>query len=82
MARIISRRYIGAMDVKAIRRKTGLTAPEFAATYRLPRRTVETWESSRRTGASFTGTTETLLRMIEADPSGTAAIIAKAFEAD
>ena len=33
------------MDIKTIRRATGLTQAAFAARYGIPRRTVENWEA-------------------------------------
>jgi len=65
------------MDVQAIRRATGLSQDDFARAYRLNVGTLRQWElvPPRR---SPSGAAATLLRMIEADPEGTAAIIAKA----
>ena len=65
---------IATVDVRAVRAATKLAQGEFARTYRFPVGTVRDWEQRRRqpdTGSA------TLLRMIQIDPKGVEAIIAK-----
>lgn len=38
-----------AEQIKAIRKRTGMTQAEFAAEFEMPRRTIENWESGSRT---------------------------------
>ncbi|MFC0683422.1 helix-turn-helix domain-containing protein [Novosphingobium clariflavum] len=54
-----------AAKVKAIRAKTQLSQPAFAARYHLSVRTVQNWES----GKSIDGVGQTLLKLIDRDPS-------------
>jgi putative transcriptional regulator len=55
------------IDVRAIRRATGMTQAEFAAAYKFSVRTVQQWER----GAKKPGDpARTLLRAIKADPEG------------
>jgi putative transcriptional regulator len=55
------------VDVRAIRRATGLTQAEFAAAYRFSVRTVQEWERGAKRPS---GPARTLLRAIKADPEG------------
>ena len=55
------------IDVRAIRRATGMTQAEFAATYEFSIRTVQEWE---RGAKKPSGPARTLLRAIKADPEG------------
>lgn len=54
-----------SVDVKAIRKAQGLSQAAFAATYGLPKATIEDWEQNRRlpdTGSRI------LLKVIEREP--------------
>lgn len=55
------------IDVRAIRRATGMTQAAFAATYDFSVRTVQEWE---RGAKKPSGPARTLLRAIKADPEG------------
>lgn len=55
------------IDVRAIRRATGLTQVEFAAVYSFSVRTVQEWE---RGAKKPSGPARTLLRAIKGDPEG------------
>jgi putative transcriptional regulator len=55
------------VDVRAIRRVTGMTQAEFAAAYRFSVRTVQEWEPGAKRPS---GPAHTLLRAINADPEG------------
>ena len=54
-----------AIDVKAIRTRSGLSQAEFAALYGVSKRTVQEWEQSRRRPE---GAARTLLKLIERRP--------------
>lgn len=60
-------------DTAAIRRALGLSQAEFAVCYGLERDAVRNWEIGRRRP---TGGALVLLRLIERDPAGLAALIA------
>ena len=55
------------IDVREIRRATGMTQAEFAAAYAFSIRTVQEWE---RGAKKPSGPSRTLLRAIKADPEG------------
>lgn len=55
------------IDVRAIRRATGMTQAEFATAYEFSIRTVQEWE---RGAKKPSGPARTLLRAIKADPEG------------
>ncbi|MGE0421874.1 MAG: helix-turn-helix domain-containing protein [Reyranellaceae bacterium] len=55
------------IDVRAIRRATGLSQAQFAAAYEFSLRTVQEWE---RGAKKPSGPARTLLRAIKADPEG------------
>jgi putative transcriptional regulator len=55
------------IDVRAIRRATGMTQSEFAAAYHFSVRTVQEWERGAKRPS---GPARTLLRAIKADPEG------------
>ena len=55
------------IDVRVIRRSTGMTQAEFAAAYRFSVRTVQEWERGAKRPS---GPARTLLRAIKADPEG------------
>ncbi len=55
------------IDVRAIRRATGLSQAQFAAAYDFGLRTVQEWE---RGAKKPSGPARTLLRAIKADPEG------------
>lgn len=52
-------------EVKAIRKKTGLSQNSFAILIGVSKRTLENWEQGRR---HPTGPAKALLRILEADP--------------
>lgn len=56
-----------AIDVRAIRRVTGMSQSQFATTYDFSLRTVQEWE---RGAKKPSGPARTLLRAIKADPEG------------
>lgn len=58
-------RIVRGPDVKAIRKKTGLSQAKFAYTYGLDKRAVEQWEQARRAPDRAA---VTLYRMIDRDP--------------
>ncbi len=55
------------IDLRAIRRTTGMTQAEFAAAYDFSIRTVQEWERGAKRPS---GPARTLLRAIKADPEG------------
>jgi putative transcriptional regulator len=55
------------VDVRAIRRATGMSQAQFAAAYDFSLRTVQEWE---RGAKKPSGPARTLLRAIKADPEG------------
>jgi len=55
------------IDVRAIRRATGMTPAEFAAAYEFSVRTVQGWERGAKRPS---GPARTLLRAIKGDPEG------------
>ena len=55
------------IDVRAIRRATGMSQAQFAAAYEFSIRTVQEWE---RGAKKPSGPARTLLRAIKADPEG------------
>jgi len=55
------------IDVRAIRRATGMTQAQFAAAYEFSIRTVQQWE---RGAKKPSGPARTLLRAIKSDPEG------------
>ena len=63
------------IDVRAIRRATGLTQAEFAATYEFSLRTLQEWE---RGAKRFSGPARTLLRAIKGDPEAVRKALAAA----
>jgi putative transcriptional regulator len=63
------------IDVRAIRRATGMTQDEFASAYQFSVRTVQQWERGAKRPS---GPARTLLRAIKADPEGLRRAIAAA----
>jgi putative transcriptional regulator len=55
------------IDVRAIRRATGMTQAEFAAAYEFSVRTIQEWERGAKRPS---GPSRTLLRAIKGDPEG------------
>ena len=55
------------VDVRAIRRATGMTPSQFAAAYEFSVRTVQEWERGAKRPS---GPARTLLRAIKGDPEG------------
>jgi putative transcriptional regulator len=55
------------IDVRAIRKATGMTQSEFAAAYEFSVRTVQEWERGAKRPS---GPARTLLRAIKGDPEG------------
>jgi len=55
------------VDVRAIRRATGMTQAQFAAAYEFSVRTVQEWERGAKRPS---GPARTLLRAIKGDPKG------------
>ncbi len=55
------------IDVRAIRRASGMTQAQFSETYEFSIRTVQEWE---RGAKKPSGPARTLLRAIKADPEG------------
>lgn len=55
------------VDVRAIRRATGMTQVQFAAAYEFSVRTVQEWERGAKRPS---GPARTLLRAIKGDPEG------------
>ncbi len=55
------------VDIRAIRRSTGMTQMEFAAAYHFSVRTVQEWERGAKRPS---GPARTLLRAIAVDPEG------------
>lgn len=58
-------RKIEVVDVKAIREKTGLSQPKFAAVFMIPVGTLRNWEQGRRQPE---GPAIALLHIIDKDP--------------
>ena len=56
---------IEVVDVKAIRKKTGLSQPKFAAVFKIPVGTLRGWEQGRRQPE---GPAIALLHIIDKDP--------------
>jgi putative transcriptional regulator len=63
------------IDVRAIRRATGMTQAQFAAAYEFSLRTVQEWERGAKRPS---GPARTLLRAIKGDPEGLRKAIAAA----
>jgi putative transcriptional regulator len=63
------------IDVRAIRRASGMTQAEFAAAYEFSIRTVQEWERGAKRPS---GPARTLLRAIRNDPEGLRRAIAEA----
>ena len=63
------------IDVRAIRRATGMTQAEFAATYEFSLRTLQEWE---RGAKRLSGPARTLLRAIKGDPEAVRKALAAA----
>jgi putative transcriptional regulator len=61
------------IDVRAIRRASGMTQAQFAAAYEFSIRTVQEWE---RGAKKPSGPARTLLRAIRADPEGLRRVLA------
>jgi putative transcriptional regulator len=61
-----------AIDVKSVRRRTGLSQSRFAKRYRIPLRTLQDWEQ-RRSLPDHTAVT--YLRVIEKDPEAVRKIL-------
>ena len=62
-----SRRFVvNAIDVKAVREKTGLSQSEFARMIQISTRTLQNWEQKRR---NPTGPAVALLRLVAAEPN-------------
>jgi putative transcriptional regulator len=55
------------VDVRAIRRATGMTQAQFAAAYEFSLRTIQEWERGAKRPS---GPARTLLRAIKGDPEG------------
>jgi putative transcriptional regulator len=55
------------VDVRAIRKATGMTQAEFAAAYEFSVRTIQEWERGAKRPS---GPARTLLRAIKGDPEG------------
>ena len=58
-------RVVLAVDVRAVRKQTGLTQDAFASAFKLPLGTVRDWEQKRR---SPDAPARALLKIIERDP--------------
>ncbi len=56
---------IEVVDVKAVRKKTGLSQPKFAAVFKIPVGTLRGWEQGRRQPE---GPAVALLRIIDKEP--------------
>ena len=56
---------VNAIDVKAVRDKTGLSQSEFAHMIQISTRTLQNWEQKRRTPI---GPAVALLRLVAAEP--------------
>ena len=56
---------VEVVDVKAIRKKTGLTQPEFSKIFMVPVGTLRNWEQGRH---HLDGAALALLRIIDTDP--------------
>jgi putative transcriptional regulator len=64
-----------AVDVRAVRRKTGLTQAEFARRFGFPLGTLRNWEQGIRTPQ---GPARTLLVVIDAEPEAVRRALGKA----
>ena len=64
-----------AIDIKAIRKATGKTQEQFAATYRIPRGTLRDWEQGRRVPDA---PARALLTIISRDPVAAERLLAGA----
>lgn len=62
------------IDVKAVRKSTGLTQKLFADRYHLPTRTLQDWEQKRRTPDA---PARALLMLIQKDADGIARMLAE-----
>jgi putative transcriptional regulator len=58
---------LGALDVKAIRERTGLSQGRFAILIGVSVRTLQNWEQGRRRPQ---GPAESLLKIVQNDPEG------------
>jgi putative transcriptional regulator len=65
---------VHAIDVAAVRKKTGLTQEAFSRTYAIPLATLRKWERRDRYP---TGTARVLLAVIDHDPDAVKAALAK-----
>jgi putative transcriptional regulator len=63
------------IDVRAIRRSTGMTQAEFATVYEFSTRTIQEWE---RGAKKPSGPARTLLKAIKGDPEGVRRALANA----
>jgi putative transcriptional regulator len=68
-------RAVRGPDIKAIRAKTRLSQVAFAGKLHIPAGTIRDWEQGRRVPDA---PARTLLGMVDADPAGALALIAKA----
>lgn len=64
-----------AVDVKAIRKKLGMSQAEFSARFGIPQGTLRDWEQGRRVPE---GPSRILLKVIENDPAAVERAIAAA----
>lgn len=64
-----------AIDVRAVRRRTGLTQAEFARRFGFPLGTLRNWEQGIRTPQ---GPARALLRVIDAEPEAALRALGKA----
>jgi putative transcriptional regulator len=67
-------RVVAGIDVKAIRERTGMTQPQFAAAYHIPVGTLRDWEQARRIPDA---PARALLTIIAADPAAVAKMLAR-----
>ncbi len=72
-------RQLSRDEIKAIRRKTGLTQVAFADTYGIPLGTLHNWEQGERQPET---TGVILLHIIRSDPEATALLVKRAKEAE
>jgi len=68
---------ITAVDVRGIRKKTGLTQEQFSEIYMIPLPTLQGWEQGYRGRKRPRATAIMLLKLIEADPNGMAKRMAR-----
>jgi putative transcriptional regulator len=61
-----------SIDIRALRRRLGLTRAAFAARYQIPLRTLQNYEQGRQSPPAGV---LTLLRMIDREPETTARIL-------